>query len=476
MKSLFALLVLFLSLSIVRSSVGQDAIVIDGGTLIDVVTGGINPDSRVVINGGVITHVGRDVDIPAGAMVIDAAGKYIIPGLADMHVHFSLGLPQPRIDDETKIVLHRLLYYGVTSVLNLGASDGSSDNIKTYRQLIDATSIAGPYIYGTGGHINIPGTHPIETIFPPHVRDFADKLVLETPLDSPADLTAIGIAISLVRTEAAARKAVRERATGGMNAIKITIERGPTEFGNHHPIMPDSIITAIVDEAEKYGLPVFAHVSSLVEFEAARRCGVSGIVHAVAEPPYPSVSAIAEMVRSNFYVMPTLALYETFIRYLEDEQLLNDSFLLNAITDNEISIYRDAGFLDAVPEDSLKLWRWYNEQTIASIGDMHEAGVNIVAGTDVGNPMVFAGWAIHLELQKLVDAGLSPLEALRSATIRAAAMISKEMEFGSIEVGKRGDVLILDANPLENIANTKRISTVIANGRVVQRDALQISF
>lgn len=454
----------------------SDYTVIDGATLIDVTTGVAQPNSRVILEGGIIHSTSPDASIPRGADIIDASGKFLIPGLSDMHVHFSLGLPRPRVENETQIVLDRLLYYGVTSVLNLGASDGSSTSIKNYRTLIASDSLVAPNIYGTGGHINIPGTHPIETIFPQRVRDYAASALEETPLDSPANLEPIGIGISLVRTTEAARAAVRERATNEMDAIKITLERGPTEFGNHHPLMPDSIIGAIVSEASKYELPVFAHVSSLDELDAALRNGVSGTVHAVAEPPFPAAERMTAIQSDGFIVMPTLALYEAFIQYLEDETRLEDPFLRESVTENEIAIFRESGFLEYENPDSLAFWRTLNNLTLANIGEMHSSGIRIVAGTDVGNPMVFAGWSIHQELEKLVEAGLTPAEALATATINAAAMIGEESTFGSIEPGKRADILILEKNPLEDISNTRSIQDVIVRGEVVMRDSLVLSF
>ena len=465
-------------LALLAGACGQPAsnsIVIQGATLIDPSADNAQPIvADILIQDGRIVEVGSNLRTPRSASVIDAAGAYIIPGLADMHVHFSLGLPQPRIPDESKIVLDRLLYHGVTAVLNLGASDGSTDAINAHRQAIESGLVVGPTVYGTGGHINIPGTHPIETIFPPPVRNAAADIVRETPPDEPANLYPLGIGISLVSTPEAAAKAVRERGAGGMDAIKITLERGPTEFGNHHPLIPPDIVRAIVHEADSFGIPVFAHVSSLDELEAALASGVSGVVHAVAEPPYPDASHIDEMLDQGFFVMPTLALYESFIRYLEDESLLDESDLRAMVSEQEIDIYRAAGFMDSVPQDSLRVWRAQNMETIRSIGRLHRAGISIVAGTDVGNPMVFAGWSIHKELELLVTAGLSPMEALRSATTRAAEMIGKPGAFGGLQPGMPADLIILNDDPLANISNTASIRTVVKSGKPVDRESLTI--
>jgi imidazolonepropionase-like amidohydrolase len=106
------------------------------------------------------------------------------------------------------------------------------------------------------------------------------------------------------------------------------------------------------------------------------------------------------------------------------------------------------------------------------MGMLHERGVPIAVGTDTGNPYVFPGYSVHQELALLVEAGLTPMEAITAATRRAAEMLGEEDEFGTIEPGKRADLLILGANPLEDIRNTRSLEVVISEGRVVDREAL----
>jgi imidazolonepropionase-like amidohydrolase len=259
----------------------QPELVITGATLIDGTGALPRSGITIVLREGRVAAVTPDAEAERfeRATVIDAAGTYVIPGLADMHVHFGLGVPLRRQSTTTDEVLARELYYGVTTILKLGATDGSTEMIRSLQARRVAGTLRAPYIYGTGGHLTLHGTHPVYTIFPTDVRRAADSLAAATPLADPVNLYPLGLGISIVRTEAAARSAVRERAEGGMAAIKITVESGPTTFGDDHPQMSVEMIRPIVDEAARHDLPVFAHISSRDELEAVLEWGAAGVVH-----------------------------------------------------------------------------------------------------------------------------------------------------------------------------------------------------
>jgi imidazolonepropionase-like amidohydrolase len=473
---LASLLLLILDVGCARSSEQLQAdLVVRNVTLIDVVAGVSRPGVDVVVRDGAFVAVVETgtVDVPKGAVVVDAAGAFAMPGLADMHVHLSLGLPAPRQPGETEEVLRRLLYYGVTSVLNLGASDGSTESIRTLWERQERGEVLGPTIYGTGGHLTLPGTHPVWTIFPPPVRERAEAIVAATPEELPADLYPLGLGISVVRTAEAARLAVRERAAGGMHAIKISVETGPSAFGDDHPLMPAALIREIVAEARTHELPVFAHVSSPHELDAVLAGGAAGIVHAVSERPFPSETVGAELVERQFHVVATLSLFDAFIRYAEEAGRIDDPFLRESVGAEEVELLARAGLLEPGPfADSMAVQRADTDATMRDVGELHRLGVPVVLGTDVGNPRVFAGHSAHEELANLVKAGLTPLEALRAGSVNAARMLGLEEEFGSVEVGKRADLLILDGDPLQDIRNSRKIRAVIARGRLIDRQAL----
>ena len=459
---------------------------ITGARLIDGTGAAPVENTTILVRDGRIAAVGRDggVAVPDGIRTLDAAGRTVMPGLADMHVHFSLGAPMERRADETEVVLARELYYGVTSILQLGATQGDVASIRALRERRAAGTLAAPYIYASGGHLTLPGTHPVYTIFPPEVRARADALAAATPVDEPVDLVPLGLGLSFVRNEAAARQAVRERAEGGMDAIKITVESGPMPFGDDHPLMPVGMIRAIADEAHARGLPVFAHISSPNELEASMAGGVDAVVHAVIDPPLPDAAMAARVAASGMDMVPTLTLNDGAVEYATVPEYMDTPFFratvgqaeLDALRGPFAQVWRRNWDVNAGGEggDRLEAMRRHRADVLASIGRMHAAGVPIVLGTDTGNPYVYPGYSVHRELELLVQAGLTPMQAIEAGTRRAAEMLRKEGEFGTVAPGRRADLLVLGADPLADIRNTRAIELVVAEGRVVDREALPV--
>jgi imidazolonepropionase-like amidohydrolase len=377
----------------------QPELVITGATLIDGTGALPRSGITIVLREGRVAAVTPDAEAERfeRATVIDAAGTYVIPGLADMHVHFGLGVPLRRQSTTTDEVLARELYYGVTTILQLGATDGSTEMIRSLKARRVAGTLRAPYIYGTGGHLTLHGTHPVYTIFPTDVRRAADSLAAATPLADPVNLYPLGLGISIVRTEAAARSAVRERAEGGMAAIKITVESGPTTFGDDHPQMSVEMIRPIVDEAARHDLPVFAHISSRDELEAVLEGGAAGVVHTVWDDPLPDTALADQMRAAGFAVVPTLALYAGAISlgYVDEPVDLGDPFLRATVSDEEVAALRDPTFLaryrrgralsrsgsDRATEIDRRM-----TAVVANVGMLHDRGVTIVVGTDTSNP------------------------------------------------------------------------------------------
>jgi imidazolonepropionase-like amidohydrolase len=439
------------------------SLAITGVTLIDGTGAPPRAGTTILIRDGRILAVVSDDEarIPAHATVIDATGKYVIPGLVDLHAH--------RTNDEA---LARYLFYGVTSVLQLGGTGASTNAIRDLRARRAAGTLQAPYIYGTGGHLTLHGTHPIYTLFPQAVRDAADSIAAATPLDEPVNLYPLGIGVSFVRTVAAARKAVQERAAGGMDAIKITVESGPPPFGEHRPRMPVEMIREIVGEAARHGLPVFAHVSSVPELEAAVRGGASTLAHAVGDEPEPGPEHVRMLVERGVSVTPTLAFFHALHRYHDDPTLLDDPFLRAGVTEEAIESARQAPMFRM--EGLTDFMRLRLDGALRHVGEAHRAGVTIALGTDAGNPFTFPGFSAHVEMQLLAEAGLTPMEVIVAATRRGAELLRRADEFGTLEPGKRADLLILGANPLDDIRNTRSLEVVISEGRVVDRQALGV--
>jgi imidazolonepropionase-like amidohydrolase len=452
-----------IALSLPACASRQDAdLVITGVTLIDGTGASPRTGITILIYRGRIAEIVRDRDavIPAEASVIDAAGKYVIPGLVDLHAH-----------GPTEAMLAQHLFYGVTSTLQLGGTGASTEDIRDLSARRAAGALDSPYVYGTGGHLTLHGTHPIYTLFPQSVRDAADSIAAATPLDEPVNLYSLGIGVSFVRTGEAARKAVRERAAGGMNAIKITVESGPPPFGEHRPRMPVEMIREIVDEAAQHGLPVFAHISSAPELEAAVHGGSSTLAHAVVDDDGSRPELVRMMADNRVSVTPTLAWFYALHRYQDDPDLLDDAFLRAAITEETIQSAREAPIHRR--EGLSDFMRMRMNAALRHVGEAHRAGVIIALGTDSGpGHLNFPGYSAHVEMQLLAEAGLTPMEVIVAATRRGAELLRRADDFGTIEPGKRADLLILGANPLDDIRNTRSLEAVVSEGRVIDRRAL----
>jgi imidazolonepropionase-like amidohydrolase len=434
---------------------------ITGVTLIDGTSAPPRAGTTILIQDGRIAAVAPDGEarFPAHATVIDGAGKYVIPGLVDLHAHGT-----------SDAALAQYLFYGVTSVLQLGGTGASPDAIRDLRARRAAGTLEAPYIYGTGGHLTLHGTHPIYTLFPSSIREAADSIAAATPLEEPANLYPLGIGVSFVRTVEAARKAVQERAAGGMHAIKITVESGPRPFGEHRPRMTEEMIREIVDEAARHGLPVFAHITSVPELEAAVRGGASTLAHAVSDEPEPGPEHVRMLVERGVSVTPTLAFFYALHRYHDDPTLLDDPFLRAGVTDAAIESARHAPLFRV--EGLRDYMRQRLEGALRHVGEAHRAGVTVALGTDAGNPFNFPGFSAHVEMELLAEAELTPMEVIVAATRRGAELLRRAEEFGTLEPGKRADLLVLGANPLEDIRNTCSLEVVVSEGRAVDRRAL----
>jgi imidazolonepropionase-like amidohydrolase len=170
--------------------------------------------------------------------------------------------------------------------------------------------------------------------------------------------------------------------------------------------------------------------------------------------------------RRGIYVVPTVAGYIMPGTWGDPSEWLTDPFL-RGVERRLLDTLRADPMVDPVDESG---WA-YRREVLQMLKDAHEAGVELVCGTDPPVPYVFHGYSVHQELELMVEAGLTPMEALVTATRRPAEMLGEQDVFGTVEPGKRADLLILSANPLEDIRNTRTLETVVLDGRVIDRSA-----
>ncbi len=430
-------------------------------TLIDGTGAAARERVTILIRDGLIAGV-MDADkavVPDGTRLIDGTGKFVIPGLADMHVHFGTGGLVPFDSLTVDRVLRQFLFYGVTAILNVGATGGSLADVLRLRTLQAEGRLPGPHIYATGGLLTVPGSHPIATI-------------MDLPKGKDAgtyDWSRRGVWV--VQTPDEVRRIVTRLATAGMDGIKIVIESGPTAFGDNHPQMPPELVAAVVKEATQHGLPVFAHATSLDELEEAVAHHVRGVMHLIDDPEPPSGRLLRVMAEQGTYYVPTLSLFIWTGTWGAPSRILTDPFLTSGVEARVIKSLVESPLAPTKPPSEQDWAR--RSDLLKALKSAHDAGVRIVGGSDTGNPFVFPGYSMHEELELMVEAGLTPMEALVAATRRAAEMLEAEDIFGTVEPGKRADLLILGRDPLKDIRNTRTLEVVIRGGAVIDRSSLR---
>jgi len=262
---------------------------------------------------------------------------------------------------------------------------------------------------------------------------------------------------------------VERVARWGADAIKTTVESGPGELGER-PRMTPEMITAAVEAARPFEIPVLCHISALPELEDCIARGASGAVHGVtSEEPLPA-DLERRMVEHGFALIPTAAMFDSWWRLSTGSSALEDPFLAETLSD------RERHWLGS-PE-TVERMAWNDRAPVLRLGEhirkLSELGGLIVAGTDTGNPYRFAGYVLHEELEFYVRSGLSEREALATATVNAARLVGAVDAWGSIREGLAADLLVLAANPLDAIENTRTIVEVVSSGRRVDRRTLPV--
>lgn len=434
------------------SGAGEEppAVVIKGGTLIDVRTGLLVADSLIVVEGNRIQQVGRESDIvvPRGAQVIDAHGKWIIPGLMDMHAHIS-GIKN--------LPLELYLVNGITTIRDPG---GHLTLLRLARQEIDSGRRLGPRLFFSGYVLD--GN-------PPLWPDFS----------------------LMADTEERAESAVNFLIDQGVDSIKV------------YNSVTEPALVAIVRAAHKRGIPVIGHVPRSMTMTRAVELGMDGLEHIrvtgrellpleeadkIDFLPFVEREArlwqrfdldsdkmkdlVSFLAERKIFLDPTLTVDELSSLALYEEQAKdpNNRFLPR---DSFVNEAEAAPAVFRLPPELKEAAAAGFRKRLRFIGLCGRAGVQIIAGTDgVGDGTLLPGFGLHHELELLAQAGLTPIQVLQAATINAARALKKDEELGSIEAGKLADLVILSSSPLVDIRNAAKIEGVMIGGRLLGRNAL----
>jgi imidazolonepropionase-like amidohydrolase len=413
----------------------------------------------VVIEGARITSVSigtaAAVNPAKNARVIDASGHFLIPGLWDMHVHTAFGDWFPGGRD---IILPLFIANGVTGVRDMG---GDVPVLLAWRKQIAAADIVGPRMMISGPMLDAP--------LPTGRLRFPSSVEVTTPANAAA--------------------AVDSLKAQGVDFIKV------------QSVISHDAYLAAAAEAHKIGIPIVGHVPDKVRIGEVIAAGQKSIEHLMGS--FEGCSSeeerfiggqgnlklllttvdqkkcdalIAKLAQTRTWECPTLA-WQRGGTFLDQRDLKHDPL------DKFVPAYwRDVTwkrfFDEMMPDlrrDPLELRREYFARNLQMVDAQHRAGVPFLAGTDTAPAIyVLPGFSLHDELANFVEAGFSPMEALQTATSNPAKFFDMDSTSGSIEPGKIADVVLLNANPLADIHNTRKIEAVIANGRFYDRAALDL--
>ncbi len=370
-------------------------------------------NATIVATGNRFTAVGRaaDVRVPAGARRGNLAGKTVMPGILDTHNHLSQ-TREMLIDD-----LKRRVYYGVTASQSMG-----QDTTNISFQIREETregKIPGAARFFTAGR-GITGVEPGRTMAPHWVAN-------------PAE----------------ARAAVDEEAAKKVDLIKIWVD---DRMGMVKKLTPD-IYGAAIDEAHKKGLRTITHIYTLEDAKGMLRAGVDAFAHDVRDKDVDDEFMALVKKNPNFVIGPNMP--ERGVR-------TDLSFLRESIP------AADFAKLEAANKDDAKAHEFWSIQG-RNLAKLNAAGVKIVVGTDGNTP-----YAPHIEMEDMVAAGMTPMQVITAAT-RNGAQFLRLNDVGTIEANKSADFIVLDANPLDNITNTRKISSVYLRGAQIDRAPFRVN-
>lgn len=451
------------SASLLASSVAaqsDSSLVIRDVTVIDVESGQRRPGLSVVVTGNRITRVGSLTpgDLPSNARTIDGRGKFLIPGLWDFHVHSAYpGL--------VNMMSPLYIANGITGAREMF---GSTAAVNAWRGAIASGSLPGPRVYAAG-HI-LDGPKPI----------WPGSASAATPADG--------------------RRLVDSLKAAGADFIKV------------YSLLPRDVFLAIAEQAKAKSISFAGHVPEAVDYREASNAGQRTMEHLTGMPIACSSreaefraargAALGDMqtwrrvateqgvpIRESYdakkcaelfallkknmsWQVPTLTVNRN-MAYLDDSTMASDPRLkyIPKFLSSGWNPKTDFRLKDRTAAQWQSAKKTYDLQ-VRMVGEMYKAGVPMLAGTDVLNPYCLPGFSLHDELAYLVGAGLTPLDAIRSATINPARLLGAEDTLGTVAQNKVADLLLLDGDPLVDIRNTTRINAVVANGRLYDRTAL----
>jgi imidazolonepropionase-like amidohydrolase len=405
-------------------------------------------DSAFVVQDGKFTSIGRrgEVQAPEGAPRVDLTGKTVMPGIIEAHAHLGYWKDlTPSAEHFTREQLlqdlQRLAYHGVVAVHSMGAD--RRDIAWPFRDELRAHPRPDAAMYLSAGGVAMPNGGPF------------------TPLDE---------AVRVVSNEDQARSEIQELVAKKADSVKVWQD-------SRRVLMPRPVIEFLIAEAHRNHLRVFAHTHALSDFKHLLRSGVDVFAHPTWRQT--EVDPVDDELIALFKAHPSVPVMPGFWTPRNDiygarPYWIDDPLLAETFTPAEIKALENP----TTPRDAPQTWA--SGPVPRSMQKLKAAGIRFALGTDMGagfskehDPTpAYYGWSSHIEMESMVKAGLTPSEVIIAATRNSAQILGLD-QLGTVSPGKNADFLVLDANPLDNIANTRRISRVYLRGGQVDRTALR---
>jgi imidazolonepropionase-like amidohydrolase len=393
------------------------------------------PASTVVVEGSKIKDAGPNVQVPAGAKVIDGAGKFLIPGMIDAHIHLRGGRGpgggSAGGERDGIRALHSYLYAGVTAVFDAG---NRSEYIMGLRARERSGEIVSPRIFATGGTVASPHGGPYNIEAWP-----GDRKLLDEHLATQPDLAKIG-----------------------------QDEHG---WGTRPQInqLPEDLLEKIIRYYHSKGVRIIIHVSNEHNAIEAIYAGADTLAHPIIQAPM-SDQYVKMISVKRVPTVSTLTIGENYSRVAERPDFVDQPLYRDTLEPGERQRIKTE---ESAKQKENRWAQWMKVMTPVAQDNMkrlNEVGKDIVAaGTDQSS-----GPALHRELELLVGGGISPADAIVIATRNAARALGKLEELGTIEAGKLADLVVLKADPTRDINNAKLVDVVIKNGQIVDRSKLDL--
>lgn len=423
-------------------------------------------NGTVIPNGAVLVRVGKIAQVftapppdtkSLDADVVDAAGKTLMPGLIDMHVH--IGAPGGVYRDPSKYAdpsaakrrLAAYLYSGITAVRSTG--DWLNQSLQL-RGEINSGKHLGAQFFACGPLFTAQGGHPTELlkVLPESLRKEGEEQFLRLP-----------------KSQDEARKMVDDLKNAGVDCIKGVLEAGNGYWGRFNRL-DTNIYDGVISEAAHDGLPSATHTGSAADVKDAVEAGTNSVEHGSSVDLIPD-STFAEMKRKGIAYDPTLSVFEAIVDLRTgNPDLLNRSLLQQAapadLLESTREIINKQNKVD--PEQFKALLDHVNQNLLHA----YKCGVMLIAGSDAGNMLVIHGPTVQHELELWVRAGIQPAVALQAATYNAAKILHADDRMGIIQSGRDANLVLLEGDPVQDISNTEHINSVMFRGERIDRSEL----